>query len=118
MEGRSSGRPFSLLSEPAEDRSARVRDAVPSVRLGEGFDHDPAQPSDGMQHAIAVQHESGVAVPRSLVRIQPDDQIAAPGLSRRHGLTEFRLLVRIARGCAPAGVERLLHKAAAVRAHL
>ena len=86
------------------------------VSVGEGLDRHPAQSSDGVQHAVAFEDEADVAIPRAFLGIQPDHQIAAPGVTRRDGLSELRLLVRIARGRAAAGLEGLLHQTAAVRA--
>ena len=85
------------------------------VRLGERLDHDRAQTSDSVQHAVAVEDEAGVAVPGTFPGIQPDHQIAVLRLTGGHGLSEFRLLVRIARRRTTAGIERLLYKTAAIR---
>ena len=113
--GRSSGRPFFLRSESAENRTVRARHAMACVRLCERLDHDRAQPSDSVQHAMAIEDEAGVAVPGTFPGIQPDHQVAAPRLTGRHGPSEFCLLVRIARCRATAGIERLLYKTAAIR---
>lgn len=89
---------------------------MPGVRLGEGFDHHLAVMAGGVQDAVPVKHETGVAVPRTLTRREPDNQIAPLRLRDRYTDPKFGLLVRVTRRGAAAGVESLLHQTAAVGA--
>lgn len=114
MEGRSSDRPFLLRLKAADYRVGAVGSAMPGVRLGEGLDHHGAVMAGGVQDAVPVKHEAGVAVPRALARREPDNQIAPPRLRNRDADPQFGLLVGVTRRGAAARVESLLHQTTAI----
>ena len=87
---------------------------MPGVGLGEGLNDHRAVMAGGVQNAVPVKHEAGVAVPWALVWREPDNEIAPLCFRDRDADSQFGLLVGVARCGAAACVERLLHQTTAI----